>query len=170
MPEAAGVITVCSYYNSAFYYPRTMAVSCGRRMLISSGDSLRTLSSILSGEGFDEREQRESPFVFSPWSTPTATDFPKKSEKSEISEISLCCIARCALRVRPVFLDLPYIRCVSHGLRLWQSEFICFPLLSMTIATDCPRKKSAKSEISEISLFALPDALCERDLVFLDLQ
>jgi hypothetical protein len=32
-------------------------------MLFSSGDSLRTLSSILSGEGFDEREQRESPLT-----------------------------------------------------------------------------------------------------------
>jgi hypothetical protein len=63
--KSGGVITACSYYNSAFYYSRTMAVSGKGSMLISSGDSLRTLSSILSGEGFDEREQRESPFVFS---------------------------------------------------------------------------------------------------------
>jgi hypothetical protein len=63
MRVAAGVITACSYYNSAFYYSRTMAISGRRRMLISSGDSLRTLSSILSGEGLDEGEQRESPLV-----------------------------------------------------------------------------------------------------------
>jgi hypothetical protein len=35
-------------------------------MLFSSGDSSRTLSSILSGEGLDEREQEESPLLFSP--------------------------------------------------------------------------------------------------------
>ncbi len=63
---AAGVITACSYYNSAFYYSRTIAVSGRRSMLISSGDSLRTLSSILSGEGLDEREQRESRWFFLP--------------------------------------------------------------------------------------------------------
>jgi hypothetical protein len=65
MRMAAGGITVCSYYNSVFYYSRTMAVSGRRSMLISSGDSLRTLSSILSGEGLDEGEQRASPLVFS---------------------------------------------------------------------------------------------------------
>jgi len=83
MRAAAGVITACSYYNSAFYYSRTMAVSGKGSMLISSGDSLRTLSSILSGEGFDEREQRESPFVFSPVVYADSNRFsPKKSEKS----------------------------------------------------------------------------------------
>jgi hypothetical protein len=34
-------------------------------MLSSSGDFPGTLSSILSGEGFDEREHGQSPFVFS---------------------------------------------------------------------------------------------------------
>jgi hypothetical protein len=64
MRAAAGAITTSSYYNSAFYYSRTVAVSGRRSMLFSSGDSLRTLSSILSGEGLDEREQRESPLSF----------------------------------------------------------------------------------------------------------
>lgn len=35
-------------------------------MLCSSGDFPRTLSSILSGEGLDEREQGNSPLVFGP--------------------------------------------------------------------------------------------------------
>jgi hypothetical protein len=65
MRAASSIITTYSYYNSAFYYSRTMAVSGRRRMLFSSGDSLRTLSSILSGEGFNEREQRESPLTLS---------------------------------------------------------------------------------------------------------
>jgi hypothetical protein len=65
MRAAADVITTYSYYNSAFYYSRTVAVSGRRSMLFSSGDSLRTLSSILSGEGLDEREQRESPLTLS---------------------------------------------------------------------------------------------------------
>jgi len=78
MRVAAGVITACSYYNSAFYYSRIMAVSGRSSMLISSGDSLRTLSSILSGEGLDEREQRESPFVFLP---AAYADFPQNSAK-----------------------------------------------------------------------------------------
>ena len=64
MRAATGVITTYSYYNSAFYYSRTMAVSGRRSMLFSSGDSLRTLSSILSGEGLDERKPRESPLSF----------------------------------------------------------------------------------------------------------
>ena len=63
MRAAIGAITTYSYYNSAFYYSRTVAVSGRRSMLFSSGDSLRTVSSILSGEGFDEREQRESPLT-----------------------------------------------------------------------------------------------------------
>ena len=99
--KPGGVITACSYYNSAFYYSRTMAVSGKGSMLISSGDSLRTLSSILSGEGFDEREQRESPFVFSPWPTPIATDFPKnKCAISAISAISPL-LAQCASKYLP---------------------------------------------------------------------
>jgi hypothetical protein len=43
------------------YYSRTLADSSRRDKLFSSGDSPRTLSSILSGEGFDEREQGKSP-------------------------------------------------------------------------------------------------------------
>jgi hypothetical protein len=39
------------------YYSRTLADSSRRDKLFSSGDSPSTLSSILSGEGFDEREQ-----------------------------------------------------------------------------------------------------------------
>jgi hypothetical protein len=38
-----------------------MANSGRTDMLFSSGDLPRTLSSILSGEGFDEREQGKSP-------------------------------------------------------------------------------------------------------------
>jgi hypothetical protein len=50
-------ITTCCYYKSVVYYSRDMANSCRRRMLFSSGDYPGTLSSILSGEGLDEREQ-----------------------------------------------------------------------------------------------------------------
>jgi hypothetical protein len=57
MRVVARAITTCSYYNSGFYYSRTIAVSGRRSMLTSSGDSLETLSSILSGEGFDEDGQ-----------------------------------------------------------------------------------------------------------------
>jgi hypothetical protein len=71
-----------------------MAVPGRRSMLISSGDSLRTLSSILSGEGFDEREQRESPFVFSPLAY-TENRFFKK--KSALSTESLFLIRRMCL-------------------------------------------------------------------------
>ena len=49
--------------------------NCGnfrqRSMLFSGGDFLRTLSSILSGEGFDESEQGESPFYI--WASRTAS-------------------------------------------------------------------------------------------------
>src|ERR1700733_11685085 len=54
-------ITTCCYHKSVVYYSRTMADSSRTDMLFSSGDSPRTLSSILSGEGFDEREQGQSP-------------------------------------------------------------------------------------------------------------
>jgi hypothetical protein len=40
-----------------------MADSSRTDMLFSSGDFARTLSSILSGEGFDEREQGKSPLA-----------------------------------------------------------------------------------------------------------
>jgi hypothetical protein len=40
-----------------------MADSSRTDMLFSSGDFPRTLSSILSGEGFDEREQGKSPLA-----------------------------------------------------------------------------------------------------------
>jgi hypothetical protein len=39
------------------YYSRLVANFSGRSILFSSGDYPRTLSSILSGEGLDEREQ-----------------------------------------------------------------------------------------------------------------
>jgi hypothetical protein len=42
-----------------------MANSGGRSMLFSSGDSSRTLASILSGEGFDAGKREESPFYIS---------------------------------------------------------------------------------------------------------
>jgi hypothetical protein len=51
------VITTCGYYKSVLYYSRMMANFCRRSILFSSGDYPRTLSSILSGEGLDEREQ-----------------------------------------------------------------------------------------------------------------
>jgi hypothetical protein len=66
MRAAAGVITTCYYYKPVSDYARFIAKSEGRSMLFSSGDSSRTLSSILSGEGLDEREQEESPLTFSP--------------------------------------------------------------------------------------------------------
>jgi hypothetical protein len=40
-----------------------MANPSRRDMLFSSGDFPRTLSSILSGEGFDEKEQGKSPLA-----------------------------------------------------------------------------------------------------------
>jgi hypothetical protein len=57
-------ITTCSYHKPAVYYSRTLAVSGRRSMLFSGGDFPRTLSSILSGEGFDEREQGNRRFSF----------------------------------------------------------------------------------------------------------
>jgi hypothetical protein len=54
MRVGVSVITRCSYYNSPVYYARTVADSGRRDMLFSSGDSSPALSSILSGEGFDE--------------------------------------------------------------------------------------------------------------------
>jgi hypothetical protein len=50
-------ITTCCYHNSVVYYSRLVANFCRRSNLFSSGDYPRTLSSILSGEGLDEREQ-----------------------------------------------------------------------------------------------------------------
>jgi hypothetical protein len=52
--QPANSITACGYHKSMVYYSRTLADSCRRDKLFSSGDSPRTLSSILSGEGFDE--------------------------------------------------------------------------------------------------------------------
>jgi hypothetical protein len=57
----ANSITACGYHKPAVYYSRTLANSSRRDKLFSSGDFPRTLSSILSGEGFDEREQGKSP-------------------------------------------------------------------------------------------------------------
>ena len=55
-------ITACYYHKTPLYYSRIVAISAKRSMLFSGGDFLKTLSSILSGEGFDEGEQGESPF------------------------------------------------------------------------------------------------------------
>jgi hypothetical protein len=64
MGADCGAITTCSYHKLVVYYSRTIAYSGRRSMLSSSGDFLRTLSSILSGEGLDEREQGKSPLAF----------------------------------------------------------------------------------------------------------
>jgi hypothetical protein len=69
MRAALRVITSCCYYKPVMDYARSIAKSVGTSMLFSSGDSSRTLSSILSGEGLDEREQEESPLLFSPHSS-----------------------------------------------------------------------------------------------------
>jgi hypothetical protein len=50
-------ITICYYHKTVVYYSRLVANFCERSILFSSGDYPRTLSSILSGEGLDEREQ-----------------------------------------------------------------------------------------------------------------
>jgi hypothetical protein len=68
LSEASGAgwassITTCCYHKSVVYYSRTLANSSRTDMLFSSGDFPRTLSSILSGEGFDEREQGKSPLA-----------------------------------------------------------------------------------------------------------
>src|SRR3984957_3381670 len=63
---AVRAITTCCYYKSVVYYSRTLANSCRRSMLFSSGDYPGTLSSILSGEGLDDREQGWSPLEFLP--------------------------------------------------------------------------------------------------------
>jgi hypothetical protein len=48
---------MCSYHKPVVYYSRLVANFCRRSILFSSGDYPGTLSSILSGEGLDEREQ-----------------------------------------------------------------------------------------------------------------
>jgi hypothetical protein len=58
-------ITTLGYRNRYFCYSRTVACSSGSAMLLSSGDSPQNASSILSGEGFDEVQRGESPFVVS---------------------------------------------------------------------------------------------------------
>jgi hypothetical protein len=63
-PCAARAITACYYHNTALYYSRIVAISGRRSMLFSGGDFLKTLSSILSGEGFDEGEQEDRRFSF----------------------------------------------------------------------------------------------------------
>jgi hypothetical protein len=67
MGADTGAITTCGYHKPVVYYSRALAYSCRRRMLSSSGDFPRTLSSILSGEGLDEREQGKSPLAFLAW-------------------------------------------------------------------------------------------------------
>jgi hypothetical protein len=52
-----GAITICYYHKSVAYYSRLVANFYRRSIIFSSGDYPRTLSSILSGEGLDEREQ-----------------------------------------------------------------------------------------------------------------
>jgi hypothetical protein len=66
----ASSITACGYHKSVVYYSRTLADSSRRDKLFSSGGFPRTLSSILSGEGFDEREQRKSPLEIPQLSLP----------------------------------------------------------------------------------------------------
>jgi hypothetical protein len=56
-------ITILSYRNQALCYSRTVAYFSGPDMLFSSGDSPQSASSNLSGEGFDEVQPGESPFV-----------------------------------------------------------------------------------------------------------
>jgi hypothetical protein len=93
MRLAASVITACSYHKSAFYYSRTMAVSGRSSMLISSGDSLRTLSSILSGERLDESGPRESPLVFQlQWRLIARQKNSATSATSATSAESLFCV------------------------------------------------------------------------------
>ena len=58
-------ITTLSYGNQFICYARTLANSSGSAMLFSSGDSPQHASSILSGEGLDEVQPGESPFVVS---------------------------------------------------------------------------------------------------------
>jgi hypothetical protein len=58
-------ITILSYRNQALCYSRTVAYFSGPAMLFSSGDSPQSASSNLSGEGFDEVQPGESPFVVS---------------------------------------------------------------------------------------------------------
>jgi hypothetical protein len=59
------VITILSYRNQALCYSRTVAYFSGPALLFSSGDSPQNASSHLSGEGFDEVQPGESPFVVS---------------------------------------------------------------------------------------------------------
>jgi hypothetical protein len=56
-------ITTLRYRNQSVCYARTVAYSSGSAILFSSGDSPQHASSILSGEGFDEVQPGESPFV-----------------------------------------------------------------------------------------------------------
>jgi hypothetical protein len=64
MPAAGSVITICHYYKLASDYARSMANAGGGSMLFSSGDSSRTLSSILSGEGLDAGRRKDRRFSF----------------------------------------------------------------------------------------------------------
>jgi hypothetical protein len=61
--DRTNFITTCCYHKSVVYYSRTMANARRKDMLFSSGDFPRTLSSILSGEGFDGKEQGKSPLA-----------------------------------------------------------------------------------------------------------
>jgi hypothetical protein len=59
-----GAVTACYYHKTALHYSRIVAISGRTGMLFSGGDFLKTLSSILSGEGFDESEQGNRRFTF----------------------------------------------------------------------------------------------------------
>jgi len=56
--DGHGVITACCYHNPVVYYSRLVANFRKKGILFSSGDYPEALSSILSGEGLDESEQR----------------------------------------------------------------------------------------------------------------
>ena len=58
-------VTILSYRNQALCYSRTVAFFSGSAVLFSSGDSPQSASSNLLGEGFDEVQPGESPFVVS---------------------------------------------------------------------------------------------------------
>ena len=66
---AAGAITACCYYNSAFYYSRIMAFSGRRSMLFSSGDSLERFHRFFRGRDSmkGNKENRRSCFYLWRW-------------------------------------------------------------------------------------------------------
>jgi hypothetical protein len=75
-------ITTLGYRNRYFCYSRTVACSSESAMLLSSGDSPQNASSILSGEGFDEVQRGESPFVVSALCYLPTPDLPGRPGRS----------------------------------------------------------------------------------------